>query len=148
MHVIRLRGPWQWERIAGDDRATAVVQLPVNLAEHLPASVPGVARVSRYFNRPTGLGEGSIVWLAIEMRPEPDCIKLNGVVLPGGEEVCRRATSAGLRPPHAEEDDRWLRIDVTRWLQRRNLIEIESAVRPGLACELTSVRIEIREADA
>src|SRR5262245_41803587 len=57
MHVIRLRAPWELERLAES---------------------PDQVRCTRHFNKPTGLGIGARVWLVIDGPTCPAAVAVNG----------------------------------------------------------------------
>ena len=79
-HVIRLRGPWNYEPLARfvphtDGRVDAtndnlppsgVIELPADWASVLGADFQGSVRFTRRFHRPTGLEASSRVTLVIE----------------------------------------------------------------------------------
>jgi hypothetical protein len=83
-HRIRLRGPWEFvwlsppsglpaEARAGD------LRLPTTWAAAFGMSV-GTVRLSRRFNRPSGLENGERVWLEVAVADEA-AVSLNGVWL-------------------------------------------------------------------
>ena len=87
MHVIRLRGPWQYEvlqRLAGDaSRAgTGRQQLPADWSDVLGPDFRGTVRYRRKFHQPTGLEPDQQVWLSIESLVSSAMVSLNGHELP------------------------------------------------------------------
>jgi hypothetical protein len=91
-HLIRLRGPWEYEPLVrfvpvADGRWQAADQnlpspgtitLPADWGSVLGSDYQGTVRFSRRFNRPTGLGTASQVWLVIEDIDWQASIALNG----------------------------------------------------------------------
>ncbi len=109
-HIIRLRNPWQW----GEDAA------------------PGV-RISRWFNRPTGLESNTRVVLAIE----------------GGSALCAVVLN-GNQLENSQPSGDTRRYDIGNRLEPRNLLELVfDALEPadrdtlGTALATGSVRLEI-----
>ena len=97
-HVIRLRGPWQYEpRTALDamdasqqpasatsgDAAHRTFEAPDGLAAVFvtAAATARGLRLSRFFRRPTGLTAASIIELVIEPIGVPGLVRLNGAVV-------------------------------------------------------------------
>jgi len=121
MHTIRLRGPWEYLPLArfvaaGDGPLTTDtadlppggrIQLPGNWTSKLGDFV-GRVRFTRFFNRPTGLENGEVVWLVVEPPQTCGAISLNGRDL---------GTVAGGQPP--------ARFDVSPWLLDRNKLIVE-----------------------
>ncbi|NNJ27489.1 hypothetical protein [Alienimonas chondri] len=70
-HSIRLRGPWEW--------AAAGVK-PVRATLPHTSKLPGT--LSRRFNAPTGLEDGTRAVLRIADVPLGTCFMLNGSMLP------------------------------------------------------------------
>jgi hypothetical protein len=99
-HVIRLRGPWEYE-VVGNEGASGTVQMPCNVAEIVETEFRGTVRFSRRFNRPTGLDEATRVWLVLEDDFESQVI-LNGQVLvpPGTQNGPARLNITSLLQPH------------------------------------------------
>lgn len=124
-HVIRLRGPWEYEVLANEG-ATGIVQMPCNLAEIVETEFRGTVRFSRRFNRPTGLDEATRVWLVLEDDFEPQ-VTLNGQTLV---------------PPATQNVP--TRLDITSRLQSHNILVLETSLdqnpRP---LQIGHVRIEI-----
>lgn len=109
MHRIRLRGPWDvlWLKTSGSEEPT-----PMSGALRMPVSWnaafgrrAGRVRLTRHFNRPTGIDDGERVWLEIAIGV-PAHVAMNG--LPLGEVV------AGT-----------VRFDVTDRLEEYGRVEIE-----------------------
>ncbi len=122
-HIIRLRDPWQW--VACDVPAADDVA-------HI--------RVSRSFNRPTGLEPGTQVVLVIKGIPALRTVRLNDQTL------SRRAE-------RARTDDAWTceignRLDWRNRLQLRidspNPANVNNSLRTSLAAG--NVRLEIYDA--
>jgi hypothetical protein len=82
IHVIRLRGPWNYEPVGRFER-TALgryltqaftenlpppgrVKLPTDWAESVGPNFRGIVRYKRRFNKPSGLESGEAVWLVVE----------------------------------------------------------------------------------
>lgn len=75
-HVIRLRGPWEFEVLSGADSAACEdaparatngkARLPCDWSETLARAFRGRVRYRRRFNRPTGLDSHERVWLVVE----------------------------------------------------------------------------------
>jgi hypothetical protein len=98
MHTIRLREPWEVE--AG----------------------PGRVIYRRHFNRPTGLGPGEVVRLAVDDLPAGATVSFNGEPLVGG-------------------DSGW---DISAQLQNRNAIVVSLAAETlPPARPFGEVRLEI-----
>jgi beta-galactosidase/beta-glucuronidase len=120
-HVIRLRGPWQYEPVAqwrlnAAGAMSELTQLPPPGRMVMPGDwglalghdFRGRVRFVRPFGRPTRLEPGEQVWLVI-----------GGVDLSGMAELNGRPLGpvAGYREP--------TRFDVTRWLDERNELVID-----------------------
>ena len=60
MHAIRLAGPWE---VVRGDAPPRRVRMPA--AWEAVFSTPGTAVFRRRFNRPTGLGEDTRLWLSV-----------------------------------------------------------------------------------
>lgn len=75
-HVIRLRGPWEFEVLSRADApaceesparpTTGKARLPCDWSEALGRRFRGCVRYRRRFNRPTGLDPHERVWLVVE----------------------------------------------------------------------------------
>ena len=94
MHVIRLRGPWNFQvltHLERDDTGNirqdsselpaGRVQMPADWGESLGNDFRGRVRYQRRFNRPTGLDHGQIVYVSCAA---VDCfgeVSLNGTTL-------------------------------------------------------------------
>jgi hypothetical protein len=97
-HPIRLRGPWEYEPLAGDAR-------PVRI--HAPSPVPAFAgrvRLLRRFGYPGTLDADEHVWLRLPPLPPGSTIIVNGTTLEG---VAREYDITALLRPRNE-----LRIDL------------------------------------
>ncbi|MDX1948076.1 MAG: hypothetical protein SFU86_21940 [Pirellulaceae bacterium] len=125
-HTIRLRGPWHCQPLerAGEGPlpAAGTLAMPGDWSELLGADFRGRARLTRLFNRPTGLDELHRVWLVLDDAGHVSTLHLNGQEL-----------SRGLP-----------RQDITALLNPRNelIIEIISLDAPGA---LGLVQLEIEE---
>lgn len=122
MHVIRLRGPWQYEPLArtvlladGTTRAepgelppAGDVQMPGDWGDSLGADFRGRVRYSRRFNRPTGLEPGDLVFITVDDVDAFGAASLNDHPL--------GAMRLGEGP---------FRFDVTELLERYNRLMIE-----------------------
>jgi hypothetical protein len=132
MHVIRLRGPWEYEPLARvwvgaggarrEDRdslpSAGRGQLPADWGLTLGADFRGRVRYSRRFGLPTNLEPHEQVWLVAEGVDYSGTLELNGTAL--GEVT-------GYIGPPAE-------FNITRILSERNVLvfEIELAnYEPG-----------------
>jgi hypothetical protein len=108
-HVIRLRGPWEFE-IESRSRENAprrgTLHLPGDLARSLGDDFTAVVRLSRRFHRPTGLESGERVWLTTDKLDHQAAFTLNGQPL---------ALNGALR------------AEVTSYLQASNVLTIEIA---------------------
>ncbi len=82
MHVIRLRGPWNYSATdsAGQTREGRA-PLADGVTEVAPPGFIGTVRWRRSFHRPTGLDDGERVFLAIDNLRDAT-VELNGVALP------------------------------------------------------------------
>src|SRR5687768_14199790 len=103
-HVIRLRGPWNYEPLArfvplaagsasvtNDDLPpSGVIELPGDWASAIGADFQGRVRLPRRFHRPTGLDGGSRVWLVIDDVDWQADVTLND--RPLGTVVCSQST--------------------------------------------------------
>ncbi len=71
-HVIRLRGPWQFEVVDQLDGAppprvnSGKQPMPGDWSTELGSEFRGTVAYRRVFHRPTGLEPGQSVWLVIE----------------------------------------------------------------------------------
>ncbi|HVX61650.1 MAG TPA: hypothetical protein VHC19_13640, partial [Pirellulales bacterium] len=151
-HVIRLRGPWEFEVLSGADSAacedaparatTGKARLPCDWSETLGRAFRGRVRYRRRFNRPTGLDSHERVWLVVEGVDAFGQATLNGQAL---GEVRGYALPAS--------------FDVTELLAPNNelLLDVElpadaapasNAVRPGRESmpggPIGEVRLEVR----
>ena len=129
-HVIRLRGPWEYEPLArftaSADGAphSSTADLPPSGRQPLPAdwdstlgsAFRGRVRYRRRFNRPTGLEAAERVWLAIDGVDACGSYALNGQSL---------GTIAGYALPAAS--------DVTDLLAAANVLEIDVELAPSMA---------------
>ena len=70
-HTIRLRGPWEW---------SAAGMKPVRKTLPHTSKLPGT--LTRRFNAPTGLDDGTRAVLRVEDVPLGSMLSLNGTVLP------------------------------------------------------------------
>ncbi len=121
-HVIRLRGPWEWEAVAGDVTAAGRTQLPGAWSELVGDDFRGLVRYCRAFNRPTNLEPHERVWLVLAGLPGEMTLQLNG------------------RPLEGDASGEPRRFDITPLLALHNKLSIETADPGGIAGE---VRLEI-----
>jgi hypothetical protein len=168
-HVIRLRGPWEYEPLvrfvpvadgrlqSADDSlpAPGITTLPDNWGTVLGSDFQGTVRFTRRFNCPTGLGAGSRVWLVVDDVDWHATIVLNGQLL--GAAVCSFAA-------HSVSEQSFLtcgaRFDITTDLLPQNVLAITVAspilnsignpqARPGRAGQpgglIGLVRLEIED---
>ena len=137
-HRIRLAGPWQidWvgpEEVPSTTLATASGSFPANWRT-LFGEVYGTARFSRRFGRPTGLDEGTRVWLSIPNYSGMLSVELNERVL-------------AILP----EDELPVRFDITDSLRSSNRLILEVTAGPEIptgAGRREPVQLEIVEAVA
>lgn len=80
-HRIRLRGPWEFQWQSQERPGSANVP---NGTIHLPATwndafgiTTGALRLTRSFNRPTGIDDGERVWLELDPS-RPSSVVFNG----------------------------------------------------------------------
>ena len=120
-HVIRLRGPWEYEpleQFASTDegqRASSTADLPpggkVQMSSDwsatLGADFLGRVRFTRHFNLPTNLEPAERVWLVFDGVDHSASVTLNGEPL---------GTLAGMQTR---------RVDITGRLALRNRLEVE-----------------------
>jgi beta-galactosidase/beta-glucuronidase len=117
-HIIRLRGPWQYQVIArtmrmpdgssqdesGDLPPPGRARMPADWGETLGADFRGRVSYNRTFNRPTGLEEGQRVDLVVEQVDAFGAVTLNGQPL--GEvrlaDAAARFIITSLLQPHNE----------------------------------------------
>ncbi|HUY90625.1 MAG TPA: hypothetical protein VMV10_17945 [Pirellulales bacterium] len=151
-HVMRLRGPWEFEVLrsaAADSPGRSApaglsgrVRAPCDWSQSLGLGFRGAVRYRRRFNRPSGLDPHERVWLVVEGVDAFGAAMLNGRAL-------------GQAPGYALPAS----FDVTEWLSPSNelFIDVElpdelpggsAALRPGretLAGGLIGeVRLEVR----
>ncbi len=121
-HIIRLRGPWEFEPLAwvtidaAGGRHESRESLPPAGRVHLPADwgaalgggFRGRVRYTRRFNLPTNLGPAETVWLVIEGVDSFGRLSLNGTPL---------GKMAGL--------EQIAEFEITQLMQPRNLLEFE-----------------------
>jgi hypothetical protein len=136
-HIIRLRGPWQYQPLArfvplpGDALQPTINKLPPGGVIALPADWGGVlgsdfqgtVRFLRRFNRPTGLDAASRVWLVIEEVDFQALVALNGREY--GEVIAGSANSV------SETRECPTRFEITADLAPHNLLSI-TVTCPGL----------------
>jgi hypothetical protein len=129
-HVIRLRGPWDYEPLArfatqpdGSTSVTneklphsGVIELPADWGSVLGANFQGRVRFTRRFHRPTGLEATSRVWLVIGDVDWQAEVSLNDYVL--GTAVCSQSsdTQQAIKCP--------ARFDITTVLSPQNRLSI------------------------
>lgn len=139
-HSIRLRGRWEveavgrWVRGEGGEWSLEVEALPAGGKIEMPGSFGSVlgedflgrVRLRRRFHQPTGLGEGSVVWLVVE-------------VVDGGTEVMLNGIELGVISSGQSN----ARFDVAAALRGQNVLEITVTSEQGRGGGLGLVRLEI-----
>lgn len=159
-HSIRLRGPWEfevmgrWVRGEGGEwrlereglPAGGKVEMPGSFGAVLGEDFFGRVRLRRRFHAPTGLGEGSLVWLVVESVEGEAEVMVNGVAM--GRIVGRSAAGEGgaVRTLDREADGALhapYRLDVTAELLAQNLLEIVVTTERERVGGLGLVRLEI-----
>lgn len=111
MHVIRLRGPYEFQPNSPTQDLATRVDLPLpQLSESLLGGV-----LIRRFGKPTGLESSDQVFLVVEAFPEETAIMLNGQLL--SEMVAMRE--------NASEGSFVLRQEIGNHLQSRNELRLE-----------------------
>lgn len=104
MHVIRLRGPWE---LTCDDQLPTTIKLPhENWLDRTSDSVRSI-RLARRFQKPTGI-ESQQVFVAIQFRPVPATVSLNGHPL-----------------GPLDTDDEVTRFHINDWLGDQNQLTID-----------------------
>jgi hypothetical protein len=134
IHVIRLRGPWNFEfqpprtliEREDDLPAAGSVTMPTDLFEIVGTRFPCRLKLSRHFGCPTGLASGDAVYLVIEPAEKRGQVWMNDQRL--GE---------------LAHDQTPTRFEISKWLLPRNRITIELDL-PGRAVLDLNVRLEIR----
>ncbi len=138
-HIIRLRGPWQYQPLArtirmadgssqnesGNLPPPGRAKMPADWGESLGADFRGRVLYTRTFNRPTGLDEGQRVDLVVEQVDAFGVVSLNGQPLGevGLSDTAPRFDITALLQPHNE-----LRIEVEL---PRLTADSAPLVRPG-----------------
>ena len=121
-HIIRLRGPWEYEPLArvwidaaGVRResseslpAAGKVHLPTDWGATLGTDFRGRVRYTRRFGLPTNLGPGETVWLVVEGVDSFGSLALNNVSL-GEMTGCQRIAE----------------FEITDLLAPRNLLQFD-----------------------
>jgi hypothetical protein len=157
MHVIRLRGPWNYQPVARWVRSTegewqlmtdalpggGSVPLPGDWSSALGENFSGSVLFTRAFRCPESLASAARVWLTIEEVEWQATTKLNGQAL--GNVV------GDLLREDAQDQTCPARFDITKLLQPSNLLAITVTSRPQMTDEgqlgyLGLVRLEIEEA--
>ena len=129
-HVIRLRGPWDYEPLArfmtradssvsvtNDDLPpSGVIELPGDWSNALGIEFQGIVRFERRFHRPTGLEAASYVWLVIDDVDWQAEVSLNDRVL--GTAICSQSSD-----PHQAMKCP-ARFDITALLSPQNWLSI------------------------
>ena len=139
-HIIRLRGPWDYEPLARVTVSVAGVrqesreelppagraQLPADWGATLGSDFRGRVRYRRHFGLPTNLEPHEHVWLVIDGVTGSAEIRLNGLEL------------GHIESSHASERD------VTEILQPRNQLEIDVTSDGSDGGVTGEIRLEIR----
>lgn len=135
VHTIRLAGPWQVDWVGPEDVPPATLAVdhgtfPIDWPA-IFGDVCGTARFQRKFNRPTGLSEGTRVWLSVPDYCGMLTVELNGRVL-------------AILP----ENELPVQLDVTGSLQLHNRLVLE-VTADGASCSqrhlAEPVKLEIHE---
>jgi len=129
-HVIRLRGPWDYEPLArfvtradeiaivtNDDMPpSGIIELPADWGGALGADFQGTVRFTRRFHRPTGLEANSHVSLVIDDVDWQAEVSLNDRLL--GTAVCSHSpvSQQAVKCP--------ARLEITKLLAPQNRISI------------------------
>lgn len=125
-HIIRLRGPWEWQAVDGTPHERGKLKFPADWDAALGHRAAATLLLRRFFHCPTGLDPHERLWLVVETTGRRARVSLNGVAL--GES---NASSS-----HVDDD-------ITSIVQTRN--ELEVRVEAGTAePPLGEVRLEIR----
>lgn len=106
MHIIRLRGPWQYEVVEQFTPAVPVAipagkqQQPADWSEILGPDFRGTVRYRRIFHQPTGLEAGQEVWLVVTRVRSHAKVELDGKPLgeAQGGELAEFPIASMLRP--------------------------------------------------
>ena len=106
MHIIRLRGPWQWEVVDQTAPAQSAAtrsgrqRQPAEWGEILGPDFRGTLRYRRVFHQPTGLEAGQQVWLVVTAVRSHAKVELDGEPLGEvhGDEPVEFAIAPLLRP--------------------------------------------------
>ena len=123
-HVIRLRGPWEFELADAEQVLRGEISVPTLWSAFVPADYAGRITLLRRFGRPTGLEQSPRVSLAV------DSLNLPGVVFLNGDRLGEFGNSPG--PVHV----RW---EVMSRLLPRNELRLEFSELPrGPLLESTS----------
>lgn len=137
-HVIRLRGPW--EKQTGDGSVFRVRVPEVSAEQPGCGEIAGAVVYRRRFHRPTGLDDGTSVWLVIErVSGSLAAVALNG----------QRLGNPDANGPDANGPDAYGRLEISPHLQHHNLLEltlIGEGDQPPLLDD--EVRLEIGPAPA
>jgi glycosyl hydrolase family 2 len=147
-HVIRLRGPWEFEVVENASALTSPrsgkAKLPCDWSEALGREFRGQVRYRRRFNRPSGLDPHERVWLIVEGVDAFGAATLNGREL---GEVRGYALPASFDVTDLLAQGNELLLDVEL---PRGLPDGPAPLRPGredlAAGPIGEVRLEIRAA--
>jgi hypothetical protein len=141
LHTIRLRGPWNCQPLVrfapgqeGEVRprtedlpAGGVMAMPGDWGGVLGQDFFGVAKLTRRFQRPTGLTPTTRLWLTIDEAYFQAAVELNGTLL--GDVVAGQAPA---------------RFNVTELLKARNILAVK-LTSPDRAGQLGLVTLVIDE---
>lgn len=131
-HVIRLRGPWEYEPLERADPSgvgeVPRVHLPLGEGESLPEAIHGRMRFRRWFNQPRQLDEHEQVWIVIEGLTQPAEVRLNDQPL-----GC------------IEANIRLAQFEITTHLERRNRLTFDMTLplEGPINAPWSDVRLEI-----
>lgn len=130
-HAIRLRGPWQCQRIHDGGAASepATVSLPCAWHSLQIAGERSRVRLQRAFNKPSNLDPHERLWLVCEPTGARGVIQCNGHTLGSVPE---------------DQPGQW---EITPYLTGRNEVVLQLVVPPSVDSQpmLGDVRLEIRE---
>lgn len=131
LHVIRLRGPWDYEVVLSEQpNASGTQNAPIPAASLVGADFRGVIRFQRRFGWPEKLDPDERVYLVLDTPGRMVQAELNGVPLDVGDQSCSLCE-----------------VDITTQLQRRNRLALDLELSPGSdEVLLSGTRLEIRRA--
>ncbi len=134
-HVIRLRGPWEYEPLSPSAASSPSVQpspgrvkLPTDWADLRSRNLSGRVRFRRRFHRPTGLSPHQQVVIVVEQVPPATAVALD-------DRPLGQTREAGTPTE----------FDITTRLRDSNVLTLEIELPPPSATgPFGEVRLEIR----